>query len=313
MKVRISTHVGLGDQVYMRPFVLALADSGHEVYLGTPWPELYWDRPDVLLVPVHRGLRTQEENVRRSGRRWAEFPVGDDTTTINLTYTPHLVLHRPVVQALLHETRQLIPLQLENLNFQLPLPPDCMRSLWPVCDKPLAVFRPPTLRREWLCPARNPDPSLWGPLLQRLRETHHIHWVASTKDGEEWIEGGLQPDPRDTATLHGELSWVSMAWMMKLADLCVGPVGNIIPLGLAVGARIFVLFGGHLPPSMLVHPRMEQYKGQWNHVAPTRFCFCIQNKHACNKHIPISTMLQELEKALDRSAGTTSSSSAITP
>src|SRR5215467_8128712 len=64
---------GLGDNIYARPFVKKLCEH-REVYLDTPWPEIYEDLP-VKFILKPRRLRTQMKNVdRQPETRWAPLP-----------------------------------------------------------------------------------------------------------------------------------------------------------------------------------------------------------------------------------------------
>ena len=64
---------GLGDNCFNRPFVRAAA-ARYEIYLDTPWPELYADL-DIKFVRGTRQLRTQQKNMaRQPADRWARPP-----------------------------------------------------------------------------------------------------------------------------------------------------------------------------------------------------------------------------------------------
>src|SRR5215475_11461129 len=54
---------GLGDNIYSRPFVRAAAVK-YQVWLETPWPELYVDL-DIKIGLGSRKLRTQQKNIAR--------------------------------------------------------------------------------------------------------------------------------------------------------------------------------------------------------------------------------------------------------
>lgn len=313
----VNSHVGLGDQVYMRPFVNWFSQF-QPTAVSTSWPELYWDNPKVMLIRDHKNLRTQHDNIDRVELRhkkgdkdiWAPVPQGAEVQVIKLSYTTDLVSKkRNVFEALATSAAAGINTAnlfvLEHLGFALQLPPDT--DYWnpsPIIDgkrKPLALLRLPTRRKEWDCPARNPEAKVWGPIIERLKETHHVHGIAFLKDHEEWLDG-CPAYYCDTVTLNGELRWTEMAAMMQIADICVCSPSNWIPLGLAVGAKLFCVFGGHVSPNALVHKAMIQYPNQWEYVAPEPFCFCVNNRHTCNKNIPQSRLLPVLENALSSSA-----------
>lgn len=300
----IKSHAGLGDQVYMRPFVLWLASRpGFIVSLATSWPELYWDHPEVRLVPVDRGLRTQADNLKRTKYDlWSPEPTGLDVELLNLTYAPGFKEKQDVYKTLLKQTCRFSPAGYDDLDTTFDVPPVYVEDPRPEdCPKPLALFHPPSRRAEWDCPSRNPDPNIWDPILRRVRRTHHVHWVGFLAKGKEWSDytpRNPSEAKHDTFAMNGELSWIQIASLMRRADVCISPVGNWLPLGLAVGARIFMPFGGHVPPEILVHRRMIQYEGQWHAVAPDPFCFCVLNLHQCKKAIPYLKVMGTLERAL---------------
>lgn len=306
--LRINTHIGLGDQVYMRPFIRALvALNQYSVYLDTSWPELWWDTPKLKLIPKDQGLRTQRDNLQRTQfANWCPPAKALKPENVILTYNKGLSTRKGnIPNHLLDVVKPYGVESLEQCDFKYEPPPQT-RWIDPRpkgCKKPLALFHPPTRRKEWDCPSRNPHPEIWLPIIKQLRKAHHIHWVAFLKEGQEWLDNGLIGDsvhsPQDTLTIKGELTWMEMAAMMQLADVCVSPPGNWIPLGLAVGANVFIPFGGHVPPEALVDPCLIQYKGQWSAPAPKPFCFCIQNKHVCpNKKIEIAELLQALRLSI---------------
>jgi len=293
----------------MRPLVTFLAQQA-PVAISTPWPELYWDNEHVLLVRDHKNLRTQQDNIARAefvhkrGEKniWIPTPQGPEIQVLKLSYTQALVSKKKnVFEALIESVRTIRSVKADQLDFRFDIPPSTIRvdpRLFDGCPrKPLALFKLPTCRKEWNCPARNPDPRLWGPLLIELRKTHHIHGVGFLKHGEEWLDG-CTIEHCDSMSLYGELRWTEMAAMMKLADICVCAPSNWIPLGLAVGAKLFCVFGGHVAPNALVHSGMIQYVNQWEYVAPDPFCFCVNGKHSCFKQIPVSKALSALKKAL---------------
>jgi hypothetical protein len=72
---------GLGDAIYVRP-VIRDACLQREIYLETPWPELYSDLP-VHFVLGHKGLRLQWRNVQRQDAKiWETPPPGIDQVAL---------------------------------------------------------------------------------------------------------------------------------------------------------------------------------------------------------------------------------------
>lgn len=56
-------------------------------------------------------------------------------------------------------------------------------------DKPVAVIRPATVRKEWANPARNPDPKYLADAARELRKHFYVVSLADLEEGEEcWWE-----------------------------------------------------------------------------------------------------------------------------
>ena len=137
---------GLGDNIMQRPFVRAAAAREGQVFLQTPWPELYADLPGVKPVRSMTRLRTQQKNERRVPHHiWARCPTGARVAKIGYG---HAALERGNIYQAMDDC-----LPLGDAPFVMDLP----RLRAPKIDtggKPLAVIRPVTARREWLNPAR---------------------------------------------------------------------------------------------------------------------------------------------------------------
>ena len=58
-KIYIAGMMGLGDNIYQRSFI-KLLDG--DIYLRTPWPEIYKDLRNVFPVKSETILRTQRKN-----------------------------------------------------------------------------------------------------------------------------------------------------------------------------------------------------------------------------------------------------------
>jgi hypothetical protein len=269
---------GLGDNIYCRPFVRALSDR-YDVYLGTPWPELFEDLP-VRFVYRRGMLRTQMKNVAaQPSSRWSPLPSGCRMAP-RLAYSAHDLARGSVIQSLDRKLRGLIGKDAE-LRFDLPT----FHRPGPVTRKPLALFRPVTVRREWHNTARNPLPEYLEALSRRLWHTHTIVSIADLADGEEWL---LEPAPCAHFTFHkGELKVRQLLALVQAADIVVGGVGWIVPASIALKTRAFIVLGGHgghNAPEKITDPRMDL--SRIGFAMPERFCRCTSKLHDCNKSIP---------------------------
>jgi hypothetical protein len=268
---------GLGDSIYVRPFIAATAKR-RDVFLETPWPELYVDLP-VRFVRGRRQLRTQMRNLARTRiQQW--FAPPDDARTLRLGYGVLELARGNVATAM--ETK---------------LPPSKMEPVWDLPDMgkcpfdtggaPLAIIRPVMRRIEWDNEARNPYPAYIDMLAGDLKERGFATVViADLKHGYEWIEGGKLP-PHNVALTNGELSVRQLLAAVRDAAVVVGPVGWIVPAAVALNTRTFIVLGGNgamNAPKKLLDPRMNARRIGF--AIPERFCLCTDMRHRCDKQIP---------------------------
>jgi hypothetical protein len=263
---------GLGDCIYTRPFVRA-ATANFEVWLETPWPELYEDL-DIKFVCGSRQLRTQLKNMARQlPERWSPAINGD--RQIRIGYFDLVV--RSII----------LSMQRQWVHFGVVFDPALfdLPDMGPspvVSDKPIAVIRPVTVRREWRNEARNPRPEYIAAIAAALMNTHHVVAVADIDPPQEWAVGELPP--AHEYLIRGELSIRPLLALVRHADIVVGGVGWIVPAGLALKVKTFVVLGGHgghNEPSKLTDRRLDL-----SHIGfayPDHFCKCTNMLHNCNK------------------------------
>lgn len=277
---------GLGDNIFQRPFIRALSRR-HEVFLETPWPEIYADLPIEFVRPVPRQLRTQMVNVKRqNGSRWTQWPRG----ARHLEVSYDLTAGRNIVTEM--ERRLGVA---PELPFDLP-----DFGTWRVAiDKPLALIRPVTLRREWQNAARNPRPEHLTEAVATLRELgFYTIAVADLKEGHEWAEG--QVPETDEAFLRGELTTLELLALARASSIICGGVGWIVPASIALSVPAFVLLGGqggHNAPEKITDQRMNLTKIEF--AIPEDFCRCLDMLHPC-KNKTIAELPAKLKRFVDR-------------
>src|SRR5215831_12600878 len=207
---------GLGDNIYSRPFVRALAIQS-EIWLETPWPELYADL-NIKFVRGNRKLRTQQKNISRQPiERWSIPPA---MPTIQIGYNGVA----SIIYGLELRFRQAFDPKLFDVPDMGPSPV--------AANRPIAIIRPVTIRREWYNVARNPQPEYLALIVHELMRTHHVVAVADLEPGQEWLDG--QCPPAHQFFLNGELNIRQLLALVRDADLVVGGVGWIVPAGLAL-------------------------------------------------------------------------------
>lgn len=279
-----ASYAGLGDHLYMRPFVLAKAESSDDpVYVMTPWPRAY-DHPGVRFVRMKTPLRTQLANMQSlSDKVWSELPSEFDRITPNYMTWALQPADGTTITAGLEKQMGFAP-GFFSLTVNEVWKRNALRALTSAGyegDRPLCLFHPTTIRKEWMCPARNPDARYMQQLFARISErwfTLAVGWL------EPHQEELYMPQLSYSAEyMHGQLHWTTIAALMQIADLVVTAPGFMTPLGCAVGARMFTVFGGHIPPTVLFDERMGLERIGW--AAPKDFCYCVQGRHQCNKEI----------------------------
>lgn len=265
---------GLGDNIYQRPFVRALARR-REVYLSTPWPELYADLP-VHFVRTGTRLRTQALNEQRQRPgAWVNPPA------LAQRVRPFYGMGELKVGSIVRAFEKAMPLEGAEFRFDLPeLGASPVRA-----RRPIALVRPVTVRAEWRNEARNPRPEYVAWIAKRLMRTHHVVLAAHLESGAEWLVGELPPHHQ--AFLRGELDVRQLLALVREADVAVGGVGWIVPAAIALKTRAFIVqggHGGHNAPEKITDPRMDLSRIGW--ARPAHYCRCENMRHCCVKLIP---------------------------
>ena len=266
---------GLGDNVYSRPFVRAAATK-YEVWLDTPWPELYEDI-DIRFVRGARGLRTQTKNVvLQSEDRWSRPPPA--IREMHIHYAN--LAASSIIRSLEQRWKMKLGVGFNPALFDLP----DMGPSPVVSDRPIAVIRPPTLRTEWCNPARNPKPEYIVALAAELMATHTVVAVADLEPDREWLVGTLPPAHHHF--VFGELKVRELLALVRDADIAIGGVGWLVPAGLALKTNTWIVLGGnggHNAPEKITDPRLDL--SRIGFAMPERFCRCTHMPHACDKTI----------------------------
>jgi len=266
---------GLGDNIYARPFMRAAA-SQYDLWLDTPWPELFEDL-DIRFVRGSRRLRTQTNNIAlQSEDRWSRPPLS--TREVILNYGN--IAAGSIIRSLEGRSGANLRTGLDPALFD---PPD-MGPSPVVSDRPIAVIRPVTVRSEWLNKARNPKPEYVNALADELMATHTVVVVADLAAGHEWLVGNLPPAHQHF--IFGELKIRELLALVRDADIVIGGVGWIVPAALALKTRTFVVLGGHgghNAPEKITDPRLDL--SRIGFAMPDRFCRCTHMLHNCTKDI----------------------------
>lgn len=277
---------GLGDNIFQRPFVRA-ACAHHDVFLETPWPELYSDLP-VKFLRGDRALRTQQKNLRRQAPdRWSVPPAYG--RAVQVRYGHNELARGSILTAM----EKCLPLGGTPLALDLPaeISAPAITSSSVIRDviakaksRPIALVRPVTVRREWRNEARNPKPVYLARIAELLMATHHVVALADLADGEEWMASPAPPAHQQF--LAGELDVRQLLALTSMAGMVVGGVGWIVPASIAARVNCFVILGGmgaHNAPARITDPRLAC--SRLGFAMPDRFCACANMLHHCDKAI----------------------------
>lgn len=271
--VYIRAMKGLGDTIYQRAFVRALAKT-HKVYLRNPWPELFEDVPSVFMVRDKTHLRTQAKNLVRNRRRmWFGRPANAPERRI------WYGISNPY-QGIIPDMASAFGVAFQSQFFDLPGTDPCPVRV----GKPLAVIRPVTVRNEWANPARNCKPEYIHHAVQILRERFHVVSVADVVENGEWFDG--DPPAADAVFHRGELHIKSLLALIRHAAVVVGPVGWITPATMAMRKPAIMIAGGQgawNAPELLSHPSLQTPMVKW--LMPDNYCRCAPAWHECDKTI----------------------------
>lgn len=278
---------GLGDNLHQRAVVRQLAQT-HEVWLETPWPQIYHDLP-VRCVPRQSRLRTQEKNATKS-RALYSHGAPRHASRRRIWYTHEGIRkHGGFLAAMCADAGVL------KGDFSLPIPQSWRDQAQVWIDKwkpsrPLMIYRPLVERTEWTgCAARNPDHQMYTALTKGLRERFFVISVADLVPRIEWA---VSPPIDADAVLHrGELPFEVLAALAAQAGLVWCSPGFMLVLAQAVRAPMVGVFGGHEAPGFYDHGHREN-------LFIGRGCDCFSKSHACDKTIDIDAARERLETFL---------------
>lgn len=267
--VRIQSLWGLGDNIYMRPIVRAIAQSSI-VYTDTPWPELYQDIKNVRFYYTKRLLRTQLKNIARQEKTiWSTLP-----NKINQILKPSYSFTKGTLFTELLKT-----MCFENINLTLDLPEFPRNN-----TRKIAIIRPVTIRTEWLNTARNPLPEYICEIADELLyRGYHVICVADIDDINERVHDCM---PRATEHILNGLPISNLLGLIQSASLVVGGPGWIIPAAVAANVPALIVYGGqgaHNAPELLIE---KHWLHKVSHILPNNFHRCTNMRcTSCDKTI----------------------------
>ena len=283
MDVKVKCMHGIGDNLYSRPFISMLSRNA-TVYLDTPVPFLFTDLQNVKFLETSTAFRTQKKGLEEFllTNKFDESP-NYFAKEIDYVYGEQdLVKHGIIAhfeKSFGFEVGSTKPTL--SINHYTSLPQNFYLP-----SKPIAVVRPVTHRKEWLCTSRSPEPKYVAWCARQLKDMgYYVISIADCIEGEEWIETEGEPIA-DLKLHHGELGINGTLALIEQADVVVGGSGFIVPAAIATQTPLFIIFGGrggYDNPHKILDLRLNLKKVGW--ALPTDFCRCRSMNHPCNKEI----------------------------
>ena len=294
---------GLGDNIHIRAALREWVRT-HEVHLEAPIVSVFHDFVADGTVKVYlrdTNLHAQKKQLELERDLFTPGAPPAHLVRRNIGY------NRPDIERWGSIPRAVMgmagidqpPLQ---PDFSLPLP-EAWRAetrkliaTWPIGGRPLLIYRPVVLRREWDSTARNPDPSAYAALFAELRDKFFVVSIANLEPGKEWIVGAEQD--ADVKLHKGELPFQALAALWAEADLVISPAGMGVVLAQAVGTPVIAVYG-----------RRESFRttdAGGAHLAPTlgidpdETCDCHSLAHHCRKCRIDAPKKITLEPAIER-------------
>jgi hypothetical protein len=270
---------GMGDNLYQRPLIRHLLAQRGQLWLSTPYPEIYADLPGVIPVRWNTlELRCQLKNMARQAEGLYQ-PPPPRPETVRIGYRLRDI-RTSISEEMEAEARVRIPRG--SFRFDLPSfspPPVRFR-------RPYAVVRPVTVRREWQNAARNPEPEYVAAAAEECRRRGMAVVCVADIDGkQEWATAAL---PRaDRYLVHGELALPQLMALVQGAAVTIGGVGWMVPATVAMRRPAVVISGGlgrHNAPEVLLDRRMDVSRIRF--LLPEPYCRCSDPRHSCRKEIP---------------------------
>ena len=282
---------GMGDNLHQRAVVRELMRR-HEVWLKTPWPQIYHDMPQLHLLPISSTLRTQAKNEVRSAELYRGGRAPSGTPELRPSYSPEKVKAAGSVLGAMSEV-----CGVRVGDFRMPVPQAWRRKADQLfrTKRPILVYRPLVARKEWGgATTRNPDPASYVEILRAIRKRFFVVSVADLVPGVEWTVGPQLE--ADVAYHAGELDFEVLTGLFDRAALVFSAPGFAVLLAQAVGTPAITVFGGYEDAkSFSAGARVTP----WLPIEPISPCPCWSHTHACRKAIDMPRAITAVRRFLD--------------
>lgn len=263
-------HRGIGDNIHQRAVIRELMKE-YNVYLETPAWMIYHDliAQGLKLIHMNTNLHAQRKQIQREygTYKWNTRPQKRDISRRIYYNKPDVDRWGSITHAMFGVLGITPP---EKPDFSLPVP-DAWRIKakaridgWNRQGKPLLLYRPITIRREWNGQKRNPDIVAYHALMNGIRDRFFVVSIADLRPGVEDIVGDKQPCNLEFH--RGEIPFDELAGLWAEADLVFANAGFGPVLAQAVGTPCITVYGcresyrtteragAHLAPSLGIDP-----------------------------------------------------------
>ena len=288
---------GLGDSLHERAIVRELMRE-NEVWLKTPWPQLFWDMPELHLIPLKSPIGWMAKNEQRTAALYGRTLPPPGARTLTNGY-----LHRMPWGVQIHGS---VLGTMANVcgaaaagDFRLPIAPEWATKAEAVLmalgdGRPLMIYRPPVALSEanrvssQAKVARNPDLAASHAILSAIRGRYFVVSLADLM-GEHLTGPAFKAD---VEFHHGELDVETIAAITAKADLVFASPGFMTVMAQAVSAPLVCIFGGYEgKESFSAGGRYSP----WLPIEPINPCSCWQPLCKHDKTIDIRSAIARIE------------------
>lgn len=267
--------LGIGDNICQRPFIKTLSKD-NEIWLKTATPEIYSGIDNVHFVKSNTILRTQALHESNTPTFFEQPPC--DAEKRRIFYGNRDLQFGSVYTTM----RRQFKCEPEKLD----LP--CYKALKLNIsgNKPIALIRPTTERKEWHNASR-------GPLNEYIDECarflgmagYYVISVAHNELDKEWI---THPTPFAHTKFHqGELNLLQLFSLIEQSAIVVTGPCLIFHAALAYKKPMICLFGGNGGNNH--HEKITDKSvtdlSKSLMIYPDHFCYCQSMLHSCDKKI----------------------------
>jgi hypothetical protein len=286
--IRFASYYGLGDNFYMRPFIIKAQEKYDTVHVRCPFPDLLYFNTDVKCIKPVTNLKTQKEWADKQDNLFVT-PLTKYTTELAFNYSSPLIRELNPIYSSFNSQ---FPIDKNDVEYITPIEfIDKAKSLIPETNKKLCVLKLPTVRTEWLNDSRNPKMKYYQMLIDQLKSEYYFISVADTRVNEKLSEPC--PTGIDLIAHKAEFDLQAYVGLLSLADLVIGYPSNVLPVCMTLKAPLFCIYGGSVPNTPLT---FGYDTSKYGFIEPTKMCKCVKNNHNCNKEIKDYDLFSAFDK-----------------